>query len=141
MSTQWEAALTMPVTEDRDHIQGPATAPVTLVEYGDYECPVLRRRVSDRQAGAGRDGRAASLRLSELPDLDLASARRAGRGGRRGRGAQGQFWPMHDLLYENQQRLEANDLRGYADSLGLDVERFDESSPSTSTPRASTRTS
>jgi protein-disulfide isomerase len=39
--------------------------------------------------------------------------------------AQEQFWPMHDLLYENQQRLEANDLVGYADSLGLDVERFE----------------
>ena len=124
MRTQWEAALTLPVTADRDHIQGASTAPVTLLEYGDYECPYCGAAypiVKQVQEAMG-DGlrfvfRNFPISTSHPHAEQAAEAAEAA-------AAQDQFWPMHDLLYENQQRLEASDLVGYADSLGLDVERF-----------------
>jgi protein-disulfide isomerase len=122
--TQWGAALTLPVSEDRDHIQGPSTAAVTLLEYGDYECPYCGAAypiVKQVQEAMG-DGlrfvfRNFPISTSHPHAEQAAEAAEAA-------AAQDQFWPMHDLLYENQQRLEVNDLLGYADSLGLDVERF-----------------
>ena len=125
MRTQWEAALTLPVTADRDHIQGASTAAVTLLEYGDYECPYCGAAypiVKQVQEAMG-DGlrfvfRNFPISTSHPHAEQAAEAAEAA-------AAQDQFWPMHDLLYENQQRLEANDLVGYADSLGLDVERFE----------------
>jgi protein-disulfide isomerase len=125
MRTQWEAALTLPVSEDRDHIQGASTAAVTLLEYGDYECPYCGAAypiVKQVQEAMG-DGlrfvfRNFPISTSHPHAEQAAEAAEAA-------AAQDQFWPMHDLLYENQQRLEANDLLGYADSLGLDAERFE----------------
>jgi protein-disulfide isomerase len=122
--TQWGAALTLPVSEDRDHIQGPSTAAVTLLEYGDYECPYCGAAypiVKQVQEAMGDDLRFVfrnfPISTSHPHAEQAAEAAEAA-------AAQDQFWPMHDLLYENQQRLEVNDLLGYADSLGLDVERF-----------------
>jgi protein-disulfide isomerase len=124
MRTQWEATLTLPVG-DRDHIQGASTAAVTLLEYGDYECPYCGAAypiVKQVQEAMG-DGLRFVFRNFPIstshPHAELAAE------AAEAAAAQDQFWPMHDLLYENQQRLEANDLLGYADSLGLDVERFE----------------
>jgi protein-disulfide isomerase len=123
--TQWEAVLTMPVAEDRDHIQGPAEAAVTLVEYGDYECPYcgaaypilkdVQARMSERLRFVFRNF---PITTSHPHAEQAAEAAEAA-------GAQGTFWEMHDLLYENQQRLGDDDLRVHAEMLGLDVERFD----------------
>jgi protein-disulfide isomerase len=121
--TQWEGQLTLPVG-DRDHIQGASSAAVTLLEYGDYECPYCGAAypiVKQVQEAMG-DGLRFVFRNFPIstshPHAELAAE------AAEAAAAQDQFWPMHDLLYENQQRLEANDLVGYADSLGLDVERF-----------------
>jgi protein-disulfide isomerase len=99
-TTQWEAVLTMPVTEDRDHIQGPAAAPVTLVQYGDYECPYcgaaypIIKEVQARMGGRLRFVfRNFPITTSHPHAQQAAEAAEAA-------ASQGRFWHMHDLLYE-----------------------------------------
>jgi len=116
--------LTVPVSE-RDHIQGPDDAPATLLEYGDYECPFcgaaypiikeVQARMGDRLRFVFRNF---PISTSHPHAEQAAEAAEAA-------GAQGAFWPMHDLLYENQKRLGDGDLVGYAEQLGLDVDRFE----------------
>src|SRR6188768_4508690 len=110
--------LTTPVSE-QDHSQGPASAPVTLLEYGDYECPYcgaaypivkeLQARMGDRLRFVFRNF---PISTSHPHAEQAAEAAEAG-------AAQGRFWEMHDLLYEHQQHLEARDLHTYAEELGL----------------------
>ena len=107
-----------------DHILGDPDAPVTLVEYGDYECPYCGRAHLVTQEVLRRLGRDVRfvyrhLPLSEIHPHALAAAEAA-----EAAGAQGKFWPMHDTLFENQDALEAEDLPGYAEALGLDTPRF-----------------
>jgi protein-disulfide isomerase len=123
--TEWDAALTSPVGEARDHVQGPADAAVTLVEYGDYECPYcgaaypIIKEVQARMAGRLRFVfRNFPIATSHPHAEHAAEAAEAA-------AAQGSFWEMHDLLYENQKRLRDEDLRGYAEKLELDVDLFD----------------
>ena len=123
--TQWGAVLTLPVSEERDHVQGPADAAVTLVEYGDYECPYcgaaypiikeVQARMGDRLRFVFRNFPIATSHPHAEQAAESAEAA----------AAQGTFWEMHDLLYENQKRLRDQDLHGYAEQLGLDVDRFD----------------
>jgi protein-disulfide isomerase len=126
MSTrESEAALTTPVSEDRDHIQGPADAGVTLVEYGDFECPYcgaaypivkdVQARMGDRLRFVFRNF---PITTSHLHAEHAAEAAEAA-------ASQAKFWQMHDVLFENQRRLRDRDLSAYAEQLGLDVERFD----------------
>jgi protein-disulfide isomerase len=118
------SSLTTPVSE-RDHVQGPADAPVTLVEYGDFECPYCGMAypiVKQLQATMGRDLRFAfrhfPIRESHPHAEHAAEAAEAA-------GAQGKFWQMHDALYENQHALGDAALARYADALGLDTARFE----------------
>ena len=114
----------MPVAEDRDHIQGSADAAVTLLEYGDYECPYcgaayrivkeVQSRMGDRLRFVFRNFPIATSHPHAEQAAEAAE----------GAAAQGRFWQMHDLLYENQRRLDDPALRSYAETLGLDVERF-----------------
>ena len=123
--TQWIAALTLPVDEGRDHTQGPPSAPVTLVEYGDYECPYcgaaypILKEVQERMAERLRFVfRNFPISTSHPHAEQAAEAAEAA-------AAQGRFWEMHDTLYENQNRLTDRDLQAYAVDLELDVQRFD----------------
>ena len=124
-TTEWEAVLTVPVTEDRDHIQGPADAAVTLVEYGDFECPYCGAAYPIVKDVQDRMGERLRFVFRNFPiTTSHAHAEQAAEAAEAAAG-QGRFWPMHDLLFENQRRLGDQDLHGYAEQAGLDVERFD----------------
>jgi protein-disulfide isomerase len=123
--TEWAAALTMPVTGDRDHFQGPADAAVTLVEYGDYECPFCGAAYPIIKELQARTGELLRFVFRNFPiTTSHPHAERAAEAAEAA-AAQGRFWEMHDLLYENQRRLRDQDLRDYAERLGLDIEPFD----------------
>jgi protein-disulfide isomerase len=123
MSPTATAKLKPPVGP-HDHVQGPAEAPVTLVEYGDYECPycgeaypvvkALQKRLGDQMRFVFRNFPLAQAHPHAEHAAEAAEAA----------GAQGKFWEMHDLLYENQDALEDEDLVRYARALHLDVPRF-----------------
>ena len=105
---------------DHDHVLGPPDAPVTLVEYGDYECPHCGRAhpiVASVLRQLGRQVRFAyrDFPLTEIHPHAQHAAEMAEAAGERG-----SFWPMHDLLFENQQALEDEDLIEYASRLGID---------------------
>jgi protein-disulfide isomerase len=124
-TTRWASELTLPVDADRDHIQGRLEAPLTLLEYGDYECPFcgaaypmvkdVQARMGDRLRFVFRNF---PITTSHPHAEQAAEAAEAA-------GSQGKFWEMHDILYENQKRLGDDDLRGYAEQLDLDVAVFD----------------
>jgi protein-disulfide isomerase len=116
--------LAVPVNTS-DHMLGSQNANVTLVEYGDFECPscgqayhavkILLKHFGERVRFVFRH-----YPLREIhPHAELAAE------AAEAAGAQKKFWPMHDLLFENQHHLKPHALRGYAERLELDLERFD----------------
>jgi Na+/H+ antiporter NhaA len=117
--------LADPVDVDRDHIRGPADAHVTLVEYGDFECPYCGQAepiVRELLADFG------DLRYvwRHLPLNDVHPRAQLAAEASEAAGAQGAFWPMHDLLIEHQGDLNPRNLMQYAEELGLDVDSFTE---------------
>ena len=124
MSTQWEPRLTLPVADDRDHVQGPADAAVTLLEYGDYECPFCGAAYPIVKHVQETMGERLRFVFRNFPITTAHPHAEQAAEAAEAAAAQGQFWPMHDLLYENQQHLETDDLIAYASRLGLDVPRF-----------------
>jgi protein-disulfide isomerase len=124
-TTGWETTLTMPVSEDRDHIQGPADATVTLVEYGDYECPYCGAAYPIVKEVQSRMGDGLRFVFRNFPITTSHPHAEQAAEAAEAAATQARFWEMHDLLYENQRRLGDADLRAYAETLALDVERFD----------------
>jgi Na+/H+ antiporter NhaA len=115
--------LVVPVDDKRDHIRGPARAPVTLVEYGDFECPycglaepAVRELLSD--FGDVR------YVWRHLPLTDVHPHAQLAAEATEAAARQGAFWELHDLLLEHQGALTVRDLIEYASSLGLNTERF-----------------
>jgi Na+/H+ antiporter NhaA len=117
--------LVVAVDPGLDHVRGPAEAELTLVQYGDYECPYCRRaapviaRLLERFEGRLRF----VPRHFPLPDVHPHAALAAE--AVESAGAQGKFWEMHELLYQRQDHLEVADLLSYAGELGLDVAAFE----------------
>jgi protein-disulfide isomerase len=124
-TTQWEAVLTMAVSEDRDHIQGPADAPVTLVQYGDYECPYCGAAYPIIKEVQARMGERLRFVFRNFPITTSHPHAEQAAEAAEAAASQGKFWEMHDVLYENQKHLRDQDLSAYAEELGLDVELFD----------------
>jgi NhaA family Na+:H+ antiporter len=123
MSTTPGKKLTPPIS-DRDHIQGPQDAPVTFVEYGDYECPhcrqahsivlELQERLGDRFRYVFRNFPLTSIH----PHAQLAAEAAAAAA------AQGKFWEMHNMLFEYQGTFDEGVFHRFASELDLDMERF-----------------
>jgi protein-disulfide isomerase len=123
MNQQSEFDLAVPV-QAADHVMGPSHAPVTVVEYGDFECPNCKQAAPalklllERFAGRVRIA-FRHFPLEEVHPHALMAAQAA-----ECAGGQGKFWPMHDLLFANQDHLKANHLHSYAEQLQLDMARF-----------------
>jgi protein-disulfide isomerase len=110
------------VDPERDHIRGPAHASVTVVEYGDFECPycgqaepVVRDLLSDNDI---------RYVWRHLPLTDVHESAQLAAEASEAAAAQGAFWPMHDLLLQHQDDLQPKDLVRYAAELGLDPDQF-----------------
>jgi protein-disulfide isomerase len=117
-------AKLVPPVSSRDHSQGPADAPVTLVEYGDYECPYCGEAYSIVNALQERLGDQLRFVFRNFPLSQAHPHAEHAAIAAEAAADQSKFWEMHDMLYENQQALEDEDLLGYAQALGLDVPRF-----------------
>jgi len=115
--------LAYDVDPERDHIRGPLDAPVTVVEYGDFECPYCGR-AEPAVRELLRDFADVRYVWRHLPLSDVHPNAELAAEAAEAAAAQGAFWPMHDLLLSRQDALQPADLVGYAEQLGLDVERF-----------------
>jgi protein-disulfide isomerase len=112
------------VDPERDHIRGPDEAAVTLLEYGDFECPYCGQAepiVRELLQSYGADLRYV---FRHLPLADVHPNAQMAAEAAEAAGAQGKFWEMHDLLLDHQDALNPPALHRYADELGIDVDRF-----------------
>lgn len=115
--------LAVPVDRDRDHVRGPRTASVTVVEYGDFECPYCGRAepvVRELLAGAGD----VSYVWRHLPLNDVHPHAQLAAEAAEAAAEQGAFWRMRDVLLAHQGELRPQELLRHAGELGLDTERF-----------------
>jgi Na+/H+ antiporter NhaA len=116
--------LDRPVDPTRDHIRGPADAPLTLVEYGDFECPFCGRATGVVSELRKRFGDELRYVFRHLPLTDVHRHAELAARAAEAAAAQGRFWEMHDVLFAHQDELETEDLLGYADEIDIDVEQF-----------------
>jgi protein-disulfide isomerase len=116
--------LTAPVVTGEDHVLGPAGAPVTVLEYGDYECPFCRgaardvHRMLDLYPGMIR------FVFRNFPISQLHPHAEQAAEAAEAAAVQGKFWEMYELLLRSSSRLDLHSLLGYAEHLDLDVGRF-----------------
>jgi Na+/H+ antiporter NhaA len=116
--------LSEEVDPERDHVRGPASAPVTLLEYGDYQCPYCGQAEVVIRSLVDSFGDELRYVWRHLPLTDVHEHAQTAAEAAEAAAAQGAFWEMHDLLLEHQDALTAGDLGHYAEQLGLDRERF-----------------
>ena len=119
-----ESVTLTPTVSERDHAQGPAEAPMTLVEYVDYQCPYCGEAypvVKRLQKELGKRLRFVfrNFPLTQAHPYAMVAAEAA-----EAAALQGKFWEMHDVIYENQADLEPDILPVWAEDVGLDLDKF-----------------
>jgi protein-disulfide isomerase len=114
-----DAKLNIPDAE-RDHIQGPIEAPITLLEYGDYECPYCSRTQRIFKAIQQRLGNNLCFAYRHFPIVDVHPHAEHAAEAAEAASSQGKFWEMHEMLLRNQHALNDKDLAACAAALGLD---------------------
>jgi Na+/H+ antiporter NhaA len=117
------ADLSVPVDPERDHIRGPRTAPVTMVEYGDFECPYCGQAEPVVRALLADFGDVRYV-WRHLPLTDVHPQAQLAAEAAEAAGVQDEFWAMHDKIFEHQDALHLDDLIGYAEEIGLDLDLF-----------------
>ncbi|HMJ94584.1 MAG TPA: thioredoxin domain-containing protein [Thermoleophilaceae bacterium] len=120
------ATLSPPVDPQRDHVRGGAEAPVTLVEYGDFQCPYCGEAYPVVQALQQRFGDQLRFVFRHMPLPDLHPRAPFAAEAAEAAGVQDRFWEMHDRLFEHQLELDDSDLREHAEAVGVpNSGRFD----------------
>lgn len=125
-----ERTATRPMKLDRevdrevDHIRGPFDAPLTLVEYADFQCPFCGQVTDMSESLRDRFGDELRYVFRHLPLPDVHPDALLAAEAAEAAGAQGKFWEMHDRLFDHQDQLDPVGLFAHAAALGLDVERF-----------------
>src|SRR2546425_11667494 len=115
--------LVGPVSE-RDHSQGPATAAVTLVQYGDYECPYTRQSTWVVQAIQQQLGDRLRFIFRNFPLVEIHPHALQAALAAEAAASQGKFWEMHDSIFHHQHTLEDADLARFAGEVGLDRQQY-----------------
>jgi protein-disulfide isomerase len=110
--------------DGKDWTRGPADAPVTLLEYADFECPFCGEAFWELKRLEQAAGDRMRFVFRHFPLSQAHPHARLAAEAAEAAGAQGQFWEMHDTLFSNQRALELSDLLAYADEIGLDRRRF-----------------
>src|SRR3982751_6320234 len=125
MSSEY-SSLSLPINRNRDYIKGPDTALITLVEYGDYECPYCGQAYPIIKQIQDYFGENLRFVFRNFPLTQVYPHAQRAAEAAEAAAAQNKFWNMHDYLYEHQQALDDKHLEKYAKIVGLDSERFDE---------------
>ena len=119
-----ESELTLPINSNRDHTLGAPKAPITLLEYGDYECPYCRQANFIVAKTIQQLENKVCFAFRNFPLTQIHSHAQHAAEAAECASAQNKFWEMHDILYENQEALEDENLVEYAKILELDTSRF-----------------
>ena len=123
MNQQHTFELAVPI-QSFDHVIGTSHAPVTIVEYGDFECPNCKQAAPAVKLLLERFGGRARFVFRHFPLEEVHPHALAAAQAAECAGGQGRFWEMHDLLFANQDHLKSNQLHSYAERLQLDMARY-----------------
>ena len=125
MTTSTHSPALAAIDAATDHIAGPRTAAVTIVEYGDFECPSCRQAYPVVKALLAHHAGQVRLVFRHFPLREVHAHAELAAEAAEAAGAQGKFWPFHDLMFGHQDLLDASHIHGYAAQLGLEIARFE----------------